>query len=144
MISSRRWDAMLILILRFSSPNRPRLTSTPLGTCCILWTPMTTMWRSWERSQREATNAREVAREGTRCTRGASSGSTSSSTPSFARHSVYDLRRIDTSKAMMTSCFDQMDRRISDLENTTDAMFDEVHEIWVTMDALQVVRPSSS
>ena len=38
-------------------------------------------------------------------------------------------------RQMMISHFDQMDKRINDLENTMDAMFDEVQEICVTVDS---------
>ena len=38
-------------------------------------------------------------------------------------------------RQMMISHFDQMDKRINDLENTMDAMFDEVQEICVMVDS---------
>ena len=39
-------------------------------------------------------------------------------------------------RQMMINCFDHMDMRISDLETTTDAIFNEVQEIRVKVDAL--------
>ena len=47
-------------------------------------------------------------------------------------------------RQMMISHFDQMDRRINDLETTKISMFDEVQEIQVTVDALQAAQPSFS
>ena len=47
-------------------------------------------------------------------------------------------------KQMMISHFDQMDRKVSDLETTIDTMFDEMQEIRVMVDSIQIARPSFS
>ena len=43
-------------------------------------------------------------------------------------------------RQMMANHFAQVDRRLTNLEATTEAMFDEVQDIWVIVDALQATQ----
>ena len=54
------------------------------------------------------------------------------------------LDKLNHLRQTMINHFDQIDRRISDLETTIEAIFDEVQEIQVIVETLQAAWPSFS